>query len=100
MQYQIIKVQQYMQTSKKRMFRIFPFFQVKEANETLREDYIMKLHELQSFTKYLRKTQENKLEKIFEIAHYGKTSIAIFQEIFTSTNKIFGRRSKHEATIV
>ena len=37
----------------------------------------------QSFTKYLRQTIVS-----CEIAHYGKSSISVFQEISTSTDKI------------
>ena len=40
--------------------------------------------ERQSFTKYLRQTLV-----LCEIAHYGKSSVSVFQKIFTSTDRIF-----------
>ena len=43
----------------------------------------MYLQNIYIFTKYLRQYLS------CEIAHYGKSSIFVFQDIFTSTDKIF-----------
>ena len=43
---------------------------------------IVAYHRLQPFRKYLRQT-------LCETVHYGKSSISVFQEIFTGTDKIF-----------
>ena len=42
------------------------------------------MYNLQSFTKYLRQTLV-----FIKTAHYGKSPISVFQEIFTSTDKMF-----------
>ena len=44
---------------------------------------------LQSFTKYLRQ-----ILVLCKIAHYGKSSNYVFQEIITGTDKIFSLREE------
>ena len=47
------------------------------------KNFVSKVYGHQSFTKYLRQ-----ILVFMKIAHYGKSSISIFQELFASIDKI------------
>ena len=89
MQYQIIKVQQHMQTCEKRMLRIFPFFQAKEDNETLREtseDYILKLDE----TAIIHKIFETNSSFHVKQRSMGKVQLLFFKRFLLVLTKFSG----------
>ena len=88
-QYQIIKVQQHMQTCERRMLRIFPFFQAKEDNETLREtseDYILKLDK----TTIIHKIFETNSSFHVKQRYMGKVQLLFFKRFLLVLTKFSG----------